>query len=354
MTEPRNLLNVHLAALSLVLLLVSATGARAETPAPGPRVTVITDSSGSALVFDGASNAILGRGFDLDVETVICRKLVKRGCGGAEPAPPSALDTVQILAAQGRLGKIVVIDTGYNDRPEEVGEAVDPLLRALLSAGVEKVIWVTYVERLSEWADSNRLLVAAATRWPQLTLADWNAVALPNDEWFVDQAHLNSLGGRALATFLHPFLVYACGTACAPRPAFCGLARTSRGFAYVRATGIECAAARATLAAIDRGTPLAWSCVANVDPSIERTCRSGDGSIEILVRSPVAVTRVGGVVTIANWSFRLHGLVLQARQDERGWLSLGPAPWCAPEAPLEALEALRLDHTAGGCFRSAA
>jgi hypothetical protein len=56
-------------------------------------------------------------------------------------------------------------------------------------------------------------------------------------------------------------------------------------------------------------------------------------------------------VTIANWSFRVHGHVLEARQDARGWLSLGRAPWCAPDAPLEALEALHLHRAGGGCFR---
>jgi hypothetical protein len=337
--------------LSLVALLVFATPASARTAPAGPRVTVITDSTGGVLLFDGEANSILGLGFDLDVETVICRKLVKPGCGSAEPQPPSALDTVQALAAEGRLGRIVVIDTGYNDTPEEVGEAIDPLLQALVADGVEKVIWVTYVERLSEWADSNRMLVAATSRWPQLVLADWNSIALPHHEWFVDEGHMNALGGRALATFLHPFLVYACGAACIPQPAFCGLARTAKGFAYVRATGMGCAAARAILASIDSGNPGPWACVANVDPVLERTCSKGDDRIEVLARSPVAVSESGGVVTIANWSFRVHGRVLQARQDERGWLSLGLAPWCAPDAPLEALEALHLHRAGEGCFR---
>jgi len=59
---------VHLAALSLAALLLSVTPASAGSPPPGPRVTVITDSVGGILTFDPGANAILARGFDLDVE----------------------------------------------------------------------------------------------------------------------------------------------------------------------------------------------------------------------------------------------------------------------------------------------
>jgi hypothetical protein len=349
MGKARYLAHVHLLALFLAVAAVAAP-ARAQ-PATGPLVNVITDSVGGVLMYDSTSTAILRQGFDLDIEPVICRKLAKPGCLDTVPPPPSAIDTVQALAGQGRLGKIVVVDAGYNDTPDEVSEAIDPLMRALVAGGVEKVIWVTYVERVSEWVDSNRIVVEAAARWPQLVVADWNAVALTHPEWFVDEAHLNSFGGRALAAFLHPFLVYACGAACVPQPVFCGLARTSAGFDYVQATAIGCAAARGSLAGIDRGSRGTWSCVENVDPDLERTCSSGDERIEVLARSPVAPARVNGVVTIANWSFRLQGAVLEARQNARNWLSLGRAPWCPPAVPQEALEALGRHADRDGCFR---
>lgn len=332
------------------MLFAATAPARADSTS-GPLVTVIADSVGGVLVSDGASNAILARGFDLDIDWVVCRKLARPGCGGAVPPPPSALDTVQSLASEGRLGKIVVVDTGYNDTPEDVTDAVDPLMRALVAGGVEKVIWVTYVERVSEWADSNQVVVAAATRWPQLVVADWNAVALPHPEWFVDDAHLNALGARALAAFLRPFLVYACGHACVPQPVFCGLVRTAAGFEYVQATSLDCAAARTGLASIDRGSRGTWSCVDNVDPVLQRTCSSGDERIQVLARSPVSATRANGVVTIANWAFRLQGVLLEARQDGRGWLSLGRAPWCPPAVPREALAALGRHADRNGCFR---
>lgn len=335
--------------MSLALLLL--TGGPARGDAPLPHVTVITDSVGGVLLWDGEANQILSSGFDLDVESIICRKLVEPGCGYSPP-PPSALDTVNDLGA--KLGETVVIDTGYNDTPSEVAEAVDPLMQALVGFGVTHVIWVTLVERLSEWTVSNAEVVAAAKRWPQLILADWNAVALPHPEWFTDEAHMNSLGARALAAFLHPFLVYACGSACVTPTVWCGLARTVNGFDYVDATGIGCAAARVNTVAIERGNRGFWDCARNVDSTIELTCTNAKGQrIELLERSPVPVTRGrDGAVTLANWSFRLHGPVVEARENALGWISLGRAPWCVPDVPREVLLALPLRSLTpdGGCF----
>ena len=342
-------MRLYAAASSLVLLLLlCGTTARAAT---APRVTVITDSAAGVLLWDGEANQILGHGFNLDVEPIICRKLVKPGCGGADPPPASALATVNQLGPA--IGKIVVIDTGYNDTTAELADAIDPLMQALLANGVEHVIWVNYIQRLSLWADHDAVLVAAAARWPQMTVADWNAVALPHDEWFVDAAHLDTTGGRALATFLHPFLVDACGSACAPKPVFCGLARTANGFDYVEATSFACAAARTTAVAIERGQAGIWACSRDVNGAVELTCTEGDARIDLLERSPVPATRVGNVVSLANWTFRLlRSGSIQGHNRTGSWLAFGRAPWCIPGIPREVLIAFALEPLTrnGGCF----
>lgn len=304
------------------------------------------------LEWDGDSNQILRKGFDVDIEALTCRKLDTPGCTYTPP-PPSAVDTIDELGT--KLGQTVVIDVGYNDTPASFAAGIDPVMRALVANGVEHVIWVTLVERLSEWADSNAELVAAAQRWPQLTIADWNAVALPHPEWFADDAHMNSLGGRALAAFLHPFLVSACGAACVPPTVYCGLARTVNGFDYVQATGLGCAAARVTVAAIERNDRGFWTCARNVGGQIELTCTQSrnDEKLELLERSPVPATRGrNGIVTLSNWSFRLDGTVLEGRQDALGWIALGRSPWCVPDVPREVLLALPLRSLTadGGCF----
>lgn len=244
-----------------------------------------------------------------------------------------------------------MIATGYNDTTPEVAAAVDPIMRALVAAGVEHVIWVNYVAHLSEWADSNAVLVAATSRWPQLQIADWNAVALPHDEWFQDLAHMNSYGAQALARFLHPLLVAACGAACAPPPVFCGLARTVNGFDYVRATGIACPSALGATVSIERGVRGPWACARNTGGVIELTCANDTEKIELLERSPVHATRSGGEVRLANWTFRLRDGHMEGRSSKR-WLPLGRPPWCVPDVPREVLLAFRLRSITkdGGCF----
>ena len=113
-----------------------------------------------------------------------------------------------------------------------------------------------------------------------MTIADWNAVALPHNEWFVDAAHLDTTGGRALATFLHPLLVDACGSACVPQPVYCGLALTANGFVYVQATSFGCDAARATVVAIERGQAGTWLCSHDAHAGVLLTCVGGESRID--------------------------------------------------------------------------
>jgi hypothetical protein len=317
-------------------------------------VTVIGDSVGGALAWEGASNATLGEGFDLRVDWLTCRKLTKPGCN--DTLPESALAAVERLGPE--LGKIVVIEVGYNDTPEEVRAAIDPLLTALRRAGVEHVIWLDYVERLSEWVDSNAALRAEAPSYTELTIADWNAVALSHDDWFIDNAHLNSEGARALAAFLHPLLVEACGSACAPPPppppVYCGLARTVNGFDYVQSTNLACPSARGATVSIERGVRGPWACSRLVDASVELSCTATSSRIDLLERSPVPAARHGAAVVLSNWTFRLRGRVVLGRPAQGSrWQTLARRAWCVPEVPREVLTAFRLTPTTphGGCFR---
>ena len=109
------------------------------------------------------------------------------------------------------------------------------MMGALVTAGVQHVVGVTLTETQEAWSGIDQAIRAAPARWPQLTVADWARVAA-GQPWFNDIAHLNYEGAVALATFLRPYLLTACGAACAPPPpTFCGLARTVNGFDPVSA-----------------------------------------------------------------------------------------------------------------------
>lgn len=330
--------------MSLVLLLAAA--APAHGGARSPRVTIVADSVGGALAAPAARRK-LGAGLDVDLEAVVCRTLATPGCHApGAPAPPSALDTIERLGA---LGQVVVVDVGYNDPSTGYAASLDRVMAALVARGVRHVVWVTLAETQGVWVQTNAQIRAAGARWPQLAVADWARVVTP-DLLADGLAHLNEQGAVALARFLRPVVTRACGDACA---AFCGLLRTPNGFDPVSAYGVDCTEARAAVAGVERGAPGAWTCSRSTDGVVELDCVDGDAHARVLERAPVPVRRAGGVVVLANWSFRLHRGLLEAREARRGWLPLGRGPWCVPDVPREALVALRLRPTTrhAGCFR---
>lgn len=135
-------------------------------------------------------------------------------------------------------------------------------------------------------------------------------------------------------------------------PRFCGLARTVNGFDLVQARGIGCAAALTAIVRIERDERGAWACSRAMHAAYELDCRRGGQDLRVLERSPVPVVVRNRVATLANWSFRVRAHALEAHEGSLGWISLGPPPWCVPDAPREVLLALRLRSLTpdGGCF----
>jgi hypothetical protein len=349
------------ARIVVVLGAVALLGASPGRADP-PRVTMIADSVADVLLFNPGPLATLSNGLDLQLLAQPCRKLVDPGCPAENSDhPPSALETIEELGP--KLGPEVVIEVGYNDTLGAYTNGFDQVMSALTAAGVQHVVWVTLAENQGTWVDINSVIRAAPARWPQVTVADWAPLASANPSWFVDPAHLDYQGAVGFADFLRPIVIAACGAPCAPpppRPAppsvprFCGLANTVNGFDPVRSVkGISCPRARVAIAQIEHGHAGPWACSRAVHADYELDCRTEAAEIQVLERSPVAARRHGGVVTLANWSFRLHGRALEGRFGSHPWLTLiARPPYCQPDAPREVLIALRLRPVtpSGGCF----
>ena len=151
------------------------------------------------------------------------------------------------------LGYIVIVDIGYNDEAEGYADGLDRTMAALASAGAKHVIWLTLKESQENWAQINLQIYAAATRWPDLVVADWAAVAAREPSWFADGPHMSQLGAVGFVSFLRPIVLEVCGTACvrpeaaatmlAPSPSTHGATLRWRGNAY--ATTYDVAVARA-------------------------------------------------------------------------------------------------------------
>jgi hypothetical protein len=146
-----------------------------------------------------STSAIRNRlGDSVVIDALACRGAVASCSMPGETRPPSGLSTIR--AQRGRLGDLVVIELGYNDRPQR--RAIDRVMQELRDQGVQRVAWINLSERRSGYRDTNRALTAASFRWPELWLLDWRGYSAGRSSWFVDGVHLTAKGKLAFAHFL--------------------------------------------------------------------------------------------------------------------------------------------------------
>jgi hypothetical protein len=112
-----------------------------------------------------------------------------------------AIGTFQ--ASPGGAGDVVVLDLGYNDSddPAVFRGRIDSAMTALAGAG--RVIWLNQHEFTGGRAAMNAELAAAAGRYSNLDVVDWNAeVAAHPDDVYADAIHLTPAGQVAMAALV--------------------------------------------------------------------------------------------------------------------------------------------------------
>jgi hypothetical protein len=200
-----DLLPTRVAAALVVASAIALLGATAvpADPSAKTRVTVIGDSITASLDYVPVARRYLAQGFDLRSDAVVCRRLVAASCVFRGSQPVTALELVE--TQRHALGPVVVVNVGYNDWAAVYD--VDRVIRALGSAGVRTVVWVTLRARTANYARSNARIRAAARRWKGLVVADWDAYSRGKSWFREDGLHLTEAGAFALARFLRPLLV---------------------------------------------------------------------------------------------------------------------------------------------------
>ncbi len=207
-------------ALTVVGVMSAAlgTGSALSAHRATTRVTVFGDSAAEVLDYVPDAKQYLGAGLDVNWQLKVCRRLVQLSCPYQGVRPPTVLDVVQATPIGG-LGSIVVVDVGYNDYVDQYQNDMETVLKALIAKGVDHVIWTTMHEVRTDYRSINATIRAEAPKWPQVTIADWNAAA-QGQEWFnSDGIHLNSAGAWGLARLLRTQILAACGDPCQPPPA---------------------------------------------------------------------------------------------------------------------------------------
>ena len=114
--------------LAGILLAIGFAVAAAATKA---KVTLIGDSVADRMERNPVAIAALNGQFRLDLETRGCRRLVRPSCTiqGPSGPPPTVLQLVERLSQN--IGKIVVVDVGYNDTPSHYDHDLDTVMRAV-------------------------------------------------------------------------------------------------------------------------------------------------------------------------------------------------------------------------------
>lgn len=197
---------------SLVVLPVSASGSE-RAALSGPRVTMFGDSVAESLAYVPEARQFLADGVDMQLHLASCRRLASPSCPYMGSRPPSVLDIVQ-SSTPAQLGRIVVVDVGYNEPAVNYEGGMAVVTQALVNKGVEHVIWVTMREQTDEYRRINRVIREQAPRWPAVQIADWEAASRGKDWFNPDGLHLNADGAVGLATLLRPFVLSACAAAC--------------------------------------------------------------------------------------------------------------------------------------------
>jgi len=123
--------------------------------------------------------------------------------------PPATVDGLTVARNLTGSPDVAIVELGYNDSQANLGSEIDQVMQVLTAKGVRLVGWVTMSERrtsngTSTYAAGNRAIRAAATRWPQLRVLDWDAASWggSKDRWFTDDVHLNNTGQAEFALWL--------------------------------------------------------------------------------------------------------------------------------------------------------
>jgi Putative Ig domain len=259
------------ACAALVLLAALLAGTAAHGRETGfTRVTVFGDSAATAIAYDPDAKRILGRGVDLQLEVAACRRVGDLSCPYDGIRPPNVIERATELGRQ--LGPVVVVIVGYNDYESRYAENIEAALDAFRKAGVERVLWATLHAGRQSYVSMNDAIVAAAKRFPQLTVVDWDGLANTHRDWLQpDGIHLTPEGARGMASMVNDTLV---GLGIAPKPAVTAsprLAVASRALPVGRAGR----AYAARLRAVGGTPPYRWAKTGGTLPAALRLAADG-------------------------------------------------------------------------------
>jgi hypothetical protein len=194
-----------------VLAAAIALGPAAE-PAAAVKLTFIGDSKAAAIEFSRKAKRLLARGHDVRRDLKVCRRLVSQSCWTSyDGRPRTALGVIRHYGAD--LGRVVVIDVGYNDTSTTYRGQLNQVMEAALDTGVRGVVWVNLKAVTPDFGRINSIINRARSRWPELYVANWNKYSDDHPGWFsptiADGIHLTKAGAVGLVKLVRRYIPLA-------------------------------------------------------------------------------------------------------------------------------------------------
>ena len=184
--------------------------AAADTASPPVgSILFIGDSVGESIATEFA--AIVTPAYPvMNYQSCSGRGMAGAGCLFTVAAPQIKSDGVGVVNSLDAPA-IAIVELGYNDDPATFDGEVQQMLAALISKGVQRVIFVNMSTRSTtrNYAKSNAVLDAAAAKNPGITIFDWNTASSAANQWrwFDNKSlccfvHLSTTGQAEFALFL--------------------------------------------------------------------------------------------------------------------------------------------------------
>ena len=220
----------RLLVLSAVVVAAVALGPGAES-AHATKVTFIGDSKAAGIELSARAKRLLARGHDMRRDLKVCRRLVAQSCVYHGVRPRTALQAIQFYGTS--LGRVLVIDVGYNDSSATYRRHLNMVMLAALTRGVKGVVWVNLKTVRPDYRKINRIINRAKSRWARLYVANWNKWSRGKSSWFTssDGIHLTEAGAVGLVKLVRAWIPRA---AQGPRP---GTVAAQAGFDYPGSSG---------------------------------------------------------------------------------------------------------------------
>jgi hypothetical protein len=187
-----------------------------NSPPPPRRVTIITDSAGAGIRWNGATGAL--QGFEPVIEMESCRRLVQASCRGREGYAPRTARNEILALPQAGPEEILVIAVGYNDWHARFADDFDQVVTAARSKGFRHIAWVDYRSSVgytlpgsggvrSNYGEMNRVLgeKLATGAFPDVRRWHYDAYTAtgPAAGWFYgDGVHYTRLGSFGVADWI--------------------------------------------------------------------------------------------------------------------------------------------------------